>query len=1084
MLRVNLILLLLCFCIYAKTQPVQPSYLGEASWHKVTRMKEREPMAVTARTFRVKKISYKDAPANIYTRKIDAGTVTLQQGPTIPIVQQIRITGKKLPAPRVIPAPPLQTRDNAIFNITYTDKKHGFASSASMDFAEDSAHNIWIGSEKGLIRYDGYNYYLYEKKMNFPDMPDCSLAYDQQKRLWWSSDEGVFFVRNDSLFSIKSDAIDLSSIACKRVMVDRLQRVWISTKNNGVLCIEGTTMRVYDKRCGLPGNYFESVYLDKKGNLYMACRDFGIVLIEPDRMRMFFGRNKKMEYPIFLSFYEDEDGIWAGSFYSGLIRMGLKDTLQYSITGNFNEVIYDIKKAPGGIWFSCYGNALVYLGKNNFLRLQENNGLLNKLVLKLFEDSFQNIWVSNLSGFSRINENSFYLDSFSNPVVGYTKNILPDHKKGGSWIVTYGRNLLFQKGNKVIAYTYKTPAGIYPFLYLNDGVLNNDGTLWVGCFGEGIAHVNESTFTRYSFSDFTDHGIVVSIKKDAANKVWFCPTRFGLILYDNNKFWRYTKASGLLSDNVTNLLLDGDKRIHWTFSEGLQRLNGADIETFYIENKLFNDHVNDMLQLDPETRLWATNANGLLVIKNQHVYQLTTSHGLASSNIRSVIRDSTGTIWITTEKSIESFRLKGLSVTGHTIFDESDGSYILDAENVFLNQTGIPYWIAGGRKLVFNRDFRHTKKAIPLFFFKNIAVDNHPVLPNDKISTLPDHTIEINYRTIYWGRENNLQLTYLLISNQQDTTERSIQNNGSIIIRDVLPGNYRIILKANDNNEVYYSKPINITVKNFWFNTWTFRIVMGALIISGIVFYFRQKAKRQLIINELLETKVREQTGMIKKEKEALMQSYHTINLQNKEKDALIDEINHRVKNNLQFISAILEMQVGNQYSREVIQALLGTSRRIKAMSLVHELLNNKQNQKGISIQAYIKELVDNLKEMAIDEMNPVEIKMDIDDQRMDSTSTLPMGMIISELVSNSLKHAFTGIRKPEVYIVLKKDPVTGIFRLIVSDNGNGYQQQKKVYSGLGSSLIDIFSRQLEGSYTLQTHGHFIYELQFKIIEP
>lgn len=1080
---VTFILLLLAFCMQAKSQSTPPSYLGNVSWRKVSGVKEREPLPVKKQEFAIKKIKYRDEPTHIYTRKIDPGTVTLHNGATLPLIQQVRITGKRLPAPKIIPAPPLQTRDNSIYNITYTDKKHGFPSSAAMDFAEDEEHNIWIGSEKGIIRYDGYQYYLYEKRINFPDMQDCSLAYDQQKRLWWASDNGVFYIKNDSLFSIESPEIDFSAIACKRVMIDSLQRVWISTKNNGVLCIDGTTLKIYDKRCGLPGNYVESVYLDKKGNLYMACRYFGIVLLEPDKMRMFFGRNKTMKYPIFLSFYENEEGIWAGSFLSGMMRMGSNDTLQYSVTGDFNEAIYDIKKAPRGIWISFYGRALCYLSKDKFLRIQDNNGLLNNFVLKLFEDSFQNIWVSNGVGISRVNENSFYLENYPNPAIGTVRNILPDTRKKGNWLITFGSHLLFQKDKEVTAYTYTTPAGIQPFNYANAGVLNRDGSIWMGIYGEGMVHANETTFTRYLYSDFTDHGIVMSVKKDAAEKVWFCPTKYGLIVYDNNRFWRYTKQSGLLSNDVSNLLLDEEKNIYWAFSDGLQRLYNNSIETFYIGNRRFQDRVNDMLQLDPDTRLLATNANGLLVIKKQEVYQFTTSQGLGSNEIKSVIRDRTGNIWITTEKGIESFRLQNLSLSEHRIYNEANGSYILDAENIFLDSTGTPYWTVGAKKLILNTDFIHTKNNTPLFSFKEIAVDDASVSYKDKISILPDQKIKINYKTIYWGRENNLQLTYLLISNQKDTTKRSVPNNGSIILSDILPGNYRILLQANDNNRVYYSDTVSITVRNFWYNTWTFRIIAGILVIAGIIFYFKQAARKQIQINEILEKKVLEQTALLVKEKDALLDSYRTIDLQSKEKDILIDEINHRVKNNLQFISAILEMQVDNELSREVIQALLGTSRRIKAMSLVHELLNNRQSQKGISVRAYIQELVDNLKEMAIDASRPVEIYMDIDDLQMDSSTVLPLGMIISELVSNSFKHAFTGIAYPEVHIVLKKEVTTGLFHLIVSDNGNGYQLPSKSTSGLGSSLVDIFSRQLQGTYSLDTVGHFRYELQFKNLE-
>ncbi|MDB5232421.1 MAG: hypothetical protein JWN76_3226 [Chitinophagaceae bacterium] len=1081
----SLILFALVFCTNAKSQQMQPLYLGETSWHKTAQQQGIERLPASATVYPVTKTVVHNNQPGIYQRRVDPGTVTLHNGPTVPVVQQITITGKKLPAPQVLSAPPLQTRDNVSFNISYSDKKHGFPANAVMDFAEDDEHNIWIASEKGLIRYDGYHYYLYKQELTIPDISDCSLAFDQQKRLWMASENGIFFIRNDSIFSLHSNETDLSAIACKSVMIDRFQRAWISTKNNGVLCIEGSSMKVYDRRCGLPNNYFESVYLDKKGNLYMACRSFGIVLIEPNRMRMFFGRNKTMKYPIFLSFYEDEDGIWAGSFLSGIMRLGTKDTVQYSPGGHFSEAVYDIKKAPEGIWFSCYGSGLAYFNKKDFTVLNDRNGLLNNFPYKLFEDNFQNLWVGNISGFSRVNENCFYLRDFSNPAVGSTTTILPDKKKGGNWMTTFGQNLIYQKGNEATVYSYKTPAGIPLFNYINAGVLDNDGTIWMGSYGEGIAHVNEQSFTLFRYSNFTDHGIIQSIKMDGKNRIWFCPTRFGAIVYDKHQFWHYTKNSGLLSNDVIRLFLDADKNVQCSFADGFQRFTDAGIETLHVGNKAFNDQVNDVLNLDDGTSLWATNSSGLLILKNGKVYQLNTKMGLGSDNIRSVIRDSTGRIWLSTERTIESFVLKDLSVAGHTVFDEANGSYILDAGNVFLDSTGLPYWVDGAKKLVFNNNMLHYKNNRPLFSFKEVSLNDNILSPAHKISMYPDEKIKLDYKTIYWGRENNLRLTYLLISNRNDTTERPAQNTGSIIISDVLPGNYRLLLKGTDTRGVYYSGAVNIAVNNFWYNTWLFRILMAAFILSGIVYYFRQKSRQQLLINETLKRKVSEQTAIIENEKNTLLLSYQTIESQNREKDVLIDEINHRVKNNLEFIAAMMEMQMNNQHSTEAIQALLGTNRRIKAMSLVHELLYNKKDQQGLSMRAYIHELVNSLKEMAIDESSPVDIEMEVDDVVVDSKTALSLGMIISELVSNSFKHAFSNVPEPRVSILLKNDQQTGLFHLVVSDNGNGYRQHQQQASsgGLGTRLVDIFSRQLEGKSTIQTTGQFIYQLEFKTSE-
>lgn len=171
---------------------------------------------------------------------------------------------------------------------------------------------------------------------------------------------------------------------------------------------------------------------------------------------------------------------------------------------------------------------------------------------------------------------------------------------------------------------------------------------------------------------------------------------------------------------------------------------------------------------------------------------------------------------------------------------------------------------------------------------------------------------------------------------------------------------------------------------------------------------------------------------------------------------------------------------MSNYYSKDTLLALLGTTRRIKAMSLVHELLYYKRDVQGLSTILYIHELIDNLKEMAGDDAHPVDFCLEVQDVYIDSRSAIALGMIISELVSNSFKYAFKNISSPEITIRLTKDTKPGFLHLLVADNGNGFNGDYDSQKGLGSRLVDIFSRQLEGNYTIDYNNHFVFMLIFK----
>lgn len=1083
MLRKLLIGSLLVIFTKAESQVQQPTYLGEARWVAATKQHSPDPLQVAEKKYPLTKKVTRDSSSKIFQTRINPNTILLHKGKTIPILQKIQFTGKKITAPEIIDAPPLQTRDNAAFNISYTDKQHGFAGTNTTGFAEDINHNIWIASDKGLYRYDGYHYFLYSPKNGVPNMPELSLLYDKYQRLWLASDRGLYYIQHDSIFSLQTSELDFSNMPCFRVQSDHMNRIWISSKKNGAICIDGNSLQIFDKRCGLPANYVNAVHLTKDGNLYLGLRDTGMVVIGKNNMRLLFSNSKNMTWHSILSFYEDENEneIWAGSFLGGLICMGKKDTIQYSITGKYNERIFDIKKAPGGgLWIAAYSSALCYFNKKNLLVINETNGLLNRFPYTLFEDSFKNVWVSNLeSGFSRINENIFYIQSYENPVIGNVRKKITD-TNNGKWIITEGKNLLYQRNQETISYIHNNKNNINPFLYPLDGILDDKGTVWTGSYGPGIVKLNGTVNTTYSYSSFPGNSIVRFVKKDTTGNIWFCPTDFGLIKYNSNSFFHYTQKTGLLSNNVVKIFLDGNKKTYWTFENGLQRLTNERIETLYIENEMFSHQINELISVDKEKTILGSDDNGLLIIYNKKVYQFTKKEGLSSNNIKTVIRDGAGKYWITTDKGIESFFLDGLHMIEHNVFNQANGTFLTEVENAFLDSAGTPFWSLRDRKLVFNPSFLHQEKKPPIFMFGQILTDNKHIKPGTAINILPDQKISIPYTTIYWGRENNLYIKYVLITERGDTSFYSPGDKGHIYINEILPGKYQFLLTGTDNNNTYYSLPIEVNVTNFWYNKWQFRLCMVLILITGIIYYFKQKSKRQIRINDLLESRVNEQMQIIYQEKSELLKSYQVIDTQNQEKDVLIQEINHRVKNNLQFMIAMINMQLGKNYSEQTLEALMSTSIRIKAMVLVHEMLYSNEDLQVLSAEQYINELVLSLKNMASDADTPIDFKIDIMNININSRTGTSLGMIISELVSNSLKYAFNNHQNPEITIRLFKEEETGNLKLVVGDNGHGIEGDFETKKGLGSRLVDIFSRQLKGSYSIDHTNHFVYTLLFK----
>lgn len=198
----------------------------------------------------------------------------------------------------------------------------------------------------------------------------------------------------------------------------------------------------------------------------------------------------------------------------------------------------------------------------------------------------------------------------------------------------------------------------------------------------------------------------------------------------------------------------------------------------------------------------------------------------------------------------------------------------------------------------------------------------------------------------------------------------------------------------------------------------------------------------------------------------------------NAEKDVLIQEIHHRVKNNLQFVSSLINMQINSSDNSTESYSLNDASRRIKAMALVHEMLYNQNEMQGINIRQYLLELVDSMNELVNSKAIPIQFHVESDTLVFDTQKAIAIGMITSELISNSIKYAFANTNNPSITIKLARQLDTITYE--VRDNGIGFKETNEQRKKLGMRLISIFSRQLKGDYTFESSNGYAYIIQFK----
>jgi len=202
-----------------------------------------------------------------------------------------------------------------------------------------------------------------------------------------------------------------------------------------------------------------------------------------------------------------------------------------------------------------------------------------------------------------------------------------------------------------------------------------------------------------------------------------------------------------------------------------------------------------------------------------------------------------------------------------------------------------------------------------------------------------------------------------------------------------------------------------------------------------------------------------------------------------KEKEALLREIHHRVKNNMQIISSLLSLQSNEVSDREMLKFYKETENRLHAMALVHENLYQSTDLSHIDLEGYLENLVEDLIYSYGGSISSIQTDIEVPKIELNLETAIPLGLIINELVSNSIKHAFPE-NKGTVKIKLDIDPDQNL-DLMVGDNGVGLPEDINIGSiqKFGLKLVQALTSQLDGELTIEGKTGTCFHIKFRELE-
>jgi len=1003
----------------------------------------------------------------------------------LPIKIEGTFTQKALKFAKTIEAPPLLFRDNSKRNIKYLDKAHGSFSDQITQITQDSLGIIWMSSaDAGLAKYNGRTFKIIDKSVGLASNTVENIFLDSSNRLWISGSYGLYYIKNNTLYTLKGA---LKNYNFRTIYEDRQHNIWVSTFKNGCLRFDGKYWLHYNEKSGLTKGGISGIYQDKNNNYWFGSwTNKGVTRFDGKKFYHYKPQNHKLGID-FHAFAEYDGKLWMGTYAGGIVVYDKGKFYRYDFFKEQYGNVYSFAINKYGLWFNIYGLGVGNYYKDKFYFYFKDDGLRDRQSYKIFSDADDNIWVADLFyGFSRIDDDLFYKETFNNQFKLNQVAFIDKDPEGNTWFMPNGGLITKLKNNVLTTYVNKSDYNTPPIHHSYGAYFLGNNKAWISTVIAGVVYFDNNTFTFYNFGKRNTFGRVI---KDSSERVWFASNFGGLVFKSDKGFYELGKNQGLSANTVNDLAYVGDSAV-WTTVKN----NGINVikegEIFYTDKTdgLVSNQILS-LYVDNKKRIWLASENkGVQMIDGGTSYTFNESNGLLSNKTESIVETEPNIFWITSNIGLTKISFLENNTLEIRNFNNSYGNNLIGLPgSVFSDGKGRVLWGSHKGLLVYNNRFKDKVEKTPQLFIENISINKKAWLTSFKkgkvIEFYHNDDLKISVNAINWGFESTLKYKYRVIGDLEKKMDwELVASNGTVVLNHLNLTDNKIIIKAISDSGESKTLMIPIKIRPYFYQNIYYHLIFWIIIVGLTVLYFQYKKRVAFDKKQELEKIISQKTAVILEEKEALEKSHQKIVVQNKEKDALIQEVHHRVKNNLQLISSMVSMQLNSLKSAQSKKILLETYNRIASMALVHEILYTRDNVSYISLKAYLSDLIHNINQMVNFEKVNIQFNKSLEDIQLNVSDCIALGMIANESVSNAIKYAFKNIENPKIDINLKYNKKSKLITFVIQDNGIGIDTAylKDIDKSLGLRLITIFSKQLKAHLDISNKKGTKISIKFK----
>ncbi len=994
----------------------------------------------------------------------------------------------------------------------------GLSQSTVRAILQDSEGYMWFGTQDGLNKYDGYKFTIYKNDLNnnnsLSNNDITSLVEDKDGHIWIGTNGGGLNKFNKK--TEKFTHYNASNVGANNVTNDFIYSLFIDS--NGLLWI-GTV------RGGLNTMNIQSGIIKDVNTIYYQLKNTEVLAINEDKnANIWIGTNRGLykiakitneviEYKLndnssstsnnkdAHTIFKDRSGdLWIGSYGGGLSKYDYENDIliqhqKSTLTKKFQQDLEFItgiaEDENGNLWFSTWGNGIKKFDKNtnefiSYTNDPDNPGTLSyNTIWTIYIDKSNLLWIGTFgTGLNKLvlNKNKFkvYKREVNNPNSINNNSIrgIYEDQDGVLWVGGYGGlNKLNRKTNKIKHFVGNENIHVgstYSILKDNE----NSNVLWIGSEGGGLYKFNKKTeiFTSV-YSSEVDVTHVFSIQDDKEGNLWLGAQsgfyQFNKTTQKYTEVFRDASARGILLNGYVTVVYIDSKGAIWvgTNGKGLIKYNKikSNFKTYLYNSEnpysISNNAIKSIYE-DSNGVFWiGTDGGGInkFNTKSEKFISFTENEGLPNNVIYGILEDDNHNLWLSTNKGISKFDTSNILFKNFTVEDGLQSNEF-NTNSYFKSNSGeLFFGGVAGLNSFFPSQIKINKQIPPIvitsFKIYGEEVNYQEVLSKNKEVKLThdDNYISFEFASLDYNSSDQNQYAFKLEGFDSDWIYSGVRRFTSYT--NLKAGNYVFHAKGTNNdgvwNDIGATIPIYIPLP-FWKKTW-FVFLCGISLIALIYGAFKVR---------LNQVKLKTKNKLFKK--------------QNEEKIALLKEVHHRVKNNLQMVNSLLKFQLREIEDKNIIYMFKDAQNRVLSMSLLHEKMYNSKDLQHVDVKEHLTLLINDLiKSYAIGK----NIKLDIaiDEVDIGMRTLIPLGLIINEMITNSLKYAFKGRDKGGITVHLIQLNAK-LHELIIGDDGKGYVPEKQ-NEGLGTKLIQIFTKQLNGTMIKLNQSGTFYKLVFEKID-